>query len=302
MFQYVSIENATHATHPIILDTLGHTISEDCWIWPIQFVCVLWRKPCEGHFVQQGAIKDQPGTQLLPIICLILQSYPHQTIPDPHLMGRGYCIISIWRILRRVSPKFAGSLHVRVFYSIYTVYIHYTCSQYNIYIHYIYYIYYIYIFIYLSPYLFPFQIPSFLLCSHGCLSQQPPAPSPRSHKSRRTHLHDPRGTELLIAGVTPEMNRGPWWRHRPWYMTWIQQGHSWMWLAQSKCTCTFQWLYIIVHHQILDPKNFIPAGVLDTDPVGGTHHHISPTAHKIAGNAASGNGTSPGMGLPTYPG
>ena len=196
MFQYVSIENATHATHPIILDTLGHTISEDCWIWPIQFVCVLWRKPCEGHFVQQGAIKDQPGTQLLPIICLILQSYPHQTIPDPHLMGRGYCIISIWRILRRVSPKFAGSLHVRVFYSIYTVYIHYTCSQYNIYIHYIYYIY-IYIYLFISIFI-PLPDPQFLVvfsrvsftattCTQSQESQVTPDPPARPKRDRTPH-------------------------------------------------------------------------------------------------------------------
>ena len=177
----------------------------------------LWRTFCSAGGHQRSARNTVIANNLL-----ILQSYPHQTIPDPHLMGRGYCIISIWIILRRVSPKFAGSLNVRVFYSIYTVCIHYTCSQYNIYI---YTIYTIYLFIYAPPYLFPFQIPSFLLCFHGCHSN---------------HLHRASQESQVTPDppARPKRDRAPhsWWRHRPWYMTWIQQGHSWMWLAQSKCT------------------------------------------------------------------
>ena len=128
----------------------------------------LWRTFCSAGGHQRSARNTVIANNLL-----ILQSYPHQTIPDPHLMGRGYCIISIWIILRRVSPKFAGSLNVRVFYSIYTVYIHHTCSQYNIYI-YIHYIY--YLFIYLRPSIFiPLPDPQFLVVLSR-VSQQPPAP------------------------------------------------------------------------------------------------------------------------------
>ena len=166
----------------------------------------LWRTFCSAGGHQRSARNTVIANNLL-----ILQSYPHQTIPDPHLMGRGYCIISIWIILRRVSPKFAGSLNVRVFYSIYTVYIHYTCSQYNIYIHYIYYIF-IYLFTPLHIYS-PSRSPV-SCCAFTGVTATTCTVRPRSHKSRRTHLHDPRGTELLIAGgatvhdIWLEFNKG----------------------------------------------------------------------------------------------